>query len=144
VSVKFAADAQGAIPVELVEKNRLEDVLGALAPEAAVWVRATGFAAGLGEVALLPDAQGGLAQVLYGLGADKDQARLQFPLGSLRAKLPAGVYHITTARSADEAALDGLGWLLSGYKFDRYRDKKASPAAELAVPSGQDAPAPVI
>ena len=56
-------------------------------------------------------------------------------------KLPAGRYRSAGAPSAAAAGAAALGWLLGGYRFDRYKtDKKAKikARAELVWPSGSD------
>jgi leucyl aminopeptidase len=104
-------------------------------PRHAAWAAACGFAARPGESCLLPDADGGLAGALYGLG----DAPARFALAGAAARLPGGVWRldgIDGGEARDEAA---LAWLLAGYRFARYRDQPL-PAARLIAPDGVDAP----
>ena len=73
-----------------------------------------------------------------GLGGEKDRARGRFHAAVLRAKLPEGAWRFETDLS--QSALDeaALGWLLAGYRFDRFA-KASAPKATLVAPEGVDA-----
>ena len=109
-------------------------------PEAhQAWLAASGFEAGLGDLRLLPGPEGVGAAVL-GLGNAKARARGRFGVVNGIGALPAGAWTLATPLDAalrDELA---LGWLLSLYRFDRYRPGKveAEPAL-LVAPEGADA-----
>lgn len=95
---------------------------------------AQGFAARAGQHCLLPDAAGALTAVLLGRDATA-RRRDPFAPARLAALLPAGDYALEG--EIDDPALAALGWLLQGYRFDRYR--KANPVrARLALPEGVD------
>jgi len=134
----FAEPTDAAIPVHIVDANDIDDALGALSAEGQAWAAAQGFAASLGQVLCLPDAQGGLSQVLVGYGTEAARARGRFHMGPVARKLPAGTYAI--ASGLDGAALNeaALAWLLAGYAYDRYV-KPATPIADLLPPAGVDA-----
>ena len=122
----------------LVSKDGLSDWLASLDAQSRDWVEAAGFTAGVGSVLLLPGGDGVQAAV-GGLGGAKDRARGRFLAASLRAKLPKGVWRFNTDLTGcdlDEAA---LGWLLAGYRFDRFASARA-PEADLVAPGGVDAP----
>lgn len=72
----------------------------------------------------------GEAGVLLGVGDGGDP----FALAAAAEKLGKGVYRVDG--SVDEKAL--LGWLLGGYRFDRYRKPKAF-EAQLVAPEGIEA-----
>ncbi len=79
---------------------------------------AQGFKGKAGQILLVPDPEGGLDQVLFGLG----QARAS-GVRALAAKLPQGTYQIATSPqdiTPDEAA---LAFALGSYRFDRYKKK---------------------
>jgi len=103
------------------------------------WLAASGFEAGLGELRLLPGPEGVGAAVL-GLGNAKARARSRFGVVKGIGALPAGAWTLATPLDAalrDELA---LGWLLSLYRFDRYRPGKVeAEAALLVAPEGTDA-----
>ena len=92
------------------------------------WLKASGFNPKNGEVALLPDSDGGLSGVLVINGASNLYALSKLPL-----TLPVGVY-----RLADEIALPiaerlALGWCLGADRFTRYK-KKSNESAQLVLP----------
>jgi len=116
-------------PVHLV--SRLDDSAPGLPPAAMAWARATGFTGRRGTLCLVPDAAGGIACALYGLGAGPEKMEA----GKLARLLPAGDY--TLAGEVADPRLAALGFLLGGYSFDRYR--KSSPrGVRLVLPQGVD------
>ncbi len=103
------------------------------------WLRATGFAADLGEVRLLPGS-GGVAGAVVGLGTAQARARLRFGLAKVLPALPAGDWVLTGDLTPAEREEAALGWLLAQYRFDRYRPGKAAkPQPRLVAPEGVDA-----
>ena len=72
---------------------------------------------------------------LFGWGAAGARARDRFHLAAAVAKLPAGVYALRPEGELD-ARLEALGWLMAGYRFDRYR---AAPAPERSSWSARTA-----
>jgi leucyl aminopeptidase len=100
------------------------------------WLTATGFEAALGDLRLIPGADG--ISAVAGLGTAKSRARLRFGLAKAVAGLPAGNWSLDgnlTAAQRDEAV---LAWLLQAYRFDRYRPTKTAAAALLRLPDGVD------
>lgn len=134
----FATVTPDAIPVYIVEPGGLPDWIGTQDEATANWIAASGFKAALGEVVVYPFPSGKPAGVLAGWGDAKARARGRFHMATVAEKLPAGVYEI--ASGLDEADLEeaALGWLMSAYAFDRYKDKKAS-VAQLVAPEGVEA-----
>ncbi|HMB09715.1 leucyl aminopeptidase family protein [Saliniramus sp.] len=131
-----------AVPVHAVGPEGLDDLLAELPGPAAHFAKAQGFKAKKGETVLLPDAQGGLAQVLFGLG-DKTK-RDPLLAGLLPGRLPAGLYRLNGA-----GRLDVLAWLMGAYRFTRYRGGKsgdsesadgegAASGVRLLAPEGVD------
>lgn len=133
----FAATDAPAIPLHVVEEGALEGWLDAAAPRVAGWLRASGFTATLGKVALVPDETGGIACAVAGYGTETSRARGRFHLAGAAAALPEGTYRLE-GLAAEARETEALGWLLSHYAFDRYRAQ--SPArARLIAPEGIDA-----
>ncbi|MEO1154247.1 MAG: leucyl aminopeptidase family protein [Pseudomonadota bacterium] len=133
----FAADPGAAIPLHTVSADALAAWRETLPPQAAAWLEASGFAARAGQVAVIPDADGGLFMAVAGLGQPADHQRGRFLFADARGALPKGTYRLVSdlgGAALDEAA---LGWLLAGYRFDRYA-KNVSPGAELVAPDGVD------
>src|SRR6056297_3119535 len=137
MDLTFAPADAAAIALHVIDQGGLDDWLADQPDTVTRWVRATGFAAQLGSVALIPDAQGGIAMALAGYGTPETRARGRFHLAGAAAHLPEGTY---TLHGLDptRAAEESLGWLLSHYSFDRYRTQKHS-TARLIAPEGVDA-----
>ena len=103
------------------------------------WLSATGFDATLGELRLLPAPGGGVAGAVVGFGSAQARRRTRFGLAKAFPGLPAGNWILTGKLARDEAAEAALGWLLAGYRFDRYRPgRKTSALPRLVCPTGLD------
>src|SRR5437868_2568945 len=127
----LAGSTKGAIPIHAV-----------LAKDAKAWlarqkrsglVAASGFAGAAGALAALPDAKGGIAAWVLGLGESKDA----FALALAAEKLPAGTYRLGEVPEFCGGAHAALAWLMGGYGFDRYK-KTAARKAKLLAPPGVD------
>ena len=138
----FADHAAPSLPLHMILPEGLEAWRAALDSGAAAFVAASGFEAGLGELRLLPGA-GGLSGAVLGLGSAKARSRSRFALARAVSALPGGAWHLTGEIDADFARETALGWLLAGYRFDRYRTKSTAPPALLTCPEGLD-PAPLL
>src|SRR5690349_8439982 len=95
--------------------------------------QATGFGGAAGALAALPDARGGIAAWVLGIGENKDA----FALAAAAEKLPAGLYRLGDVPESCGGANAALAWLMGGYSFDRYK-KKSVKTAKLVVPSDVD------
>ena len=135
---RFADPDEDATPLRLIEQADAADALGALSEAERDWAMAHGFTGALGEFVLLPDGAGGVVEALVGWGNEAERSTRRFAIADFAAKAPAGAWRIESPLSEEEADEAALGWLLSAYRFDRY--KKAKPqAAELVAPEGVDA-----
>ena len=127
--------SETTLPIRLVGAEESASVLAGLPEAQAAWARFHGFAGQLGRSLVLPG--DGPALVLIGTGSAPDRARQRFAVGAAIAALPEATYAIETlpAGQSQEVA---LGYLLSLYRFDRYRAQ--TPArARLLAPAGVDA-----
>lgn len=124
-----------AIPVHCVAAGDWPELGQGLAPLARAFARAQGFEARPGQHVLLPAADGSLAAVLLGVEPATMRRRDPFAPGRLAASLPAGDYALTG--DVGEPGLAALGWLLSAYRFERYRKPKPVPG-RLVLPVGVD------
>ena len=132
--------AEAATPVRLVAREHIDAVLGTLPPAQAAWARRAGFGGKPGEVVPLPDAEGNVALVLAGAGAASDAPSIA--PGALAERLPAGVYHFVSDDAPHvDPALITLGWLLSAYRFDHYKDGNGKEWPRLVAPEGVSADA---
>lgn len=137
----FAKPGAEARSLHVLRPEELGDFLAGPGKDWAGWLKATGFEAALGEVRLLPLADGtGVAGAVAGLGTAVARRRLRFGFSKAVAALPAGNWRLVGQLSEDEAFEVALGWLLAGYRFDRYRPgRKPAPVARLVCPDGVDA-----
>ena len=136
--LKFAEPNADSLPLHVVPADGAEEWVNAQPDQVKTWLASQGFKGRLGQVVTWAGADGALAGAALGIGGAADRARGRFVLARAQAKLPGGTYHIEgglAGLDADEAA---LGWLLSQYRFDRYKTKPG-PGAMLVAPDGVDA-----
>jgi len=137
MDLTFAPADAAAIPLHVVAQDALDAFCDAQPEKVARWLRATGFHGALGSVALVPDDAGGIAMALAGDGTAQTRARGRFHLAGAAALLPEGVYALH-GLAPERAATESLGWLMSQYSFDHYREQKHT-TARLIAPEGVDA-----
>jgi leucyl aminopeptidase len=141
----FAPEGPASVPLHLVSAEALETWTEGQPERVRRWLKVVGFSAGAGEIVLVPDAQEKLSLAVFGLGDAKARARRRFALGSAATRLPEGIYHLALdpADPPDPGFLNeqALGWLLAGYRFDRFRRGNGAQAggARLKAPAGVDA-----
>jgi leucyl aminopeptidase len=126
--------APSAIPIRPLSPESLQEWLPRQEKRAAAWIEANRFKAASGKTCLVPDAGGGIAEVLLGIAAEDDL----WAYGGLPAALPEGTYRLIED-GLDEPALGraALGWALGAYGFGRYKAKERS-LARLAWPGRAD------
>lgn len=134
----FAEPLDTAIPLHVVDADGLAQAMTKLTPQGQAWAHAQGFRAALGEVLVLPDGNGGIAEVLVGYGDAEKRARGRFHIGAAVRILPKGTYRISSGLEGDALDEAALAWLLAQYEFDRYTSP-ASATAALVAPDGVDA-----
>ena len=137
--LEFAAPDSTAIPLHLVDTDTYDSWRAGQGAATRQWLDTVGFAPTLGSAVLVPDAAGNGALALAGFGDASARARSRFALAAAAARLPAGTYALANALPAGDLATEALGWLLTGYAFDRYK-KQAASAAKLVCPDGLDGP----
>lgn len=134
----FAPEGGEPLPLYLVRKGYVSEDLAGFDNGVADWAEATGFKGAAGLVSVVRASDGTCKGALIGLGEEADNVRKRFVAGSARAKLPDGNY---TLCEGSVGLIDleefSLGWLLSGYAFDRYKTHP-NPGAELVAPVGID------
>ena len=135
--LKFAASSDGAVPLFALDADNLSAWLEGQTPTVQNWVKAQGFNANVGSVCVVPDADGAIGIALAGLGDDAARARGRFAMASVASALPAGTYSIATDHAQDDLEEHALGWLLSQYTFETYRDQPPH-AAQLVCPDTLD------
>ncbi|BAQ71056.1 leucyl aminopeptidase [Rhodovulum sulfidophilum] len=136
---RFADPAAPSRPLFVVDEAAFETWRSGRPAAEAAWLEATGFAAGLAELQLLPGPDGSVAGAVAGHGTAAARARGRFHLAAIAGRLPEGAWHLETVLTGADLEAEALGLLLAGYRFDRYRTQSAAPRASFKAPSGVDA-----
>jgi len=134
-----AGSRSKTLPVWTARSGSLEKDIKAVPEEGRAWLKATGWTADAGAVALLPGKGGRLTGAVLGLGKETDPARRAMLAGALPRILPAGDYRFETG--PEDPELSSLAWVLGSYRFERYKGKAAGngKARRLALPQGVNA-----
>ena len=128
------ADA-AALPVWTLRPDEVESWAASQTPARARWVAAAGFKGEAGRILHLPDAEGGLAGALLGLGKEDFEP---WPHAAL-VTLPPGVYVLAELLDPREATRAAIGFALGTYAFTRYRETAKQPEPRrLVLPAGAD------
>lgn len=119
------ATAAAAKPIHWIRNKTSEDALKEAPAALAALAKANNFGGEAGAV--LAGEEG----VLLGVGDGGDP----FIAAAAAETLPEGDYCFAESFDAAAAAKAALGWLLGGYKFDRYKEQKPA-RARLVAPGG--------
>ena len=111
------ASEGAAIPIVAVADHEAEAVLQAQPASVQAFARFAEFKGRAGQAAVVPDAQGGLDRVLFGLGASPDPMTFR----ALPARIPPGTYRIERAPDGLDRDQAALAFALGSYRFDRYK-----------------------
>ena len=125
-----------AIPITFATKAGWDAIQASLPAPARQFALANGFAAKPGTWLALPDAEGRITQVLFGLDDAGSKSRDPFRPGALPNLLPSGIYRF--ANDAHDSRLAALAFALGSYRFNRYRKADVSDV-RLVPPEGVDA-----
>ncbi len=129
----FAKASRNAIPLHAVTAKDLKPFLARLPKREAAILKSAGFTARDGDLQLIPNASGGLAAAVLGLGKGGDN----LALATFSEQLPAGTYRFADVPEALGGENGALAWLLGTYQFTRYKKGKTF-AAKLALPKDVD------
>lgn len=135
ILTQAAWSACAAVPIVVLDEAGCAAWLAAQPERVQTWVARVEFTGKTGQVCLVSDAEGQLAQVLFGLN-DPDNWRA---LGGLANALPAGDYRFLADAPVLPQPLWALGFCCGLYQFDQYKtvDRKA---VVLCVPNTQADP----
>ncbi|GAB0119186.1 leucyl aminopeptidase family protein [Acidisoma sp. 7E03] len=112
----------------------LDGFLDSLSEAEGRFLRATGFTAKSGSIALLPGAEPGAMQAVLGLGAEESHV----PFGALPHGLPPGTDWALVTPGIDPARAT-LGFCLGAYRFGSLKTKPARPARLAQLPGVEEA-----
>ena len=127
--------ATPAIPITFATKSTWDAIRAKLPTSARQFAAANGFAAKPGACLILPDTDGQIAGVLFGLEDEGSKSRDPFRPGALPSLLPAGVYRF--ANAPHDPHLAALAFALGTYRFGRYRKTEPN-EVKLVPPDGVD------
>jgi leucyl aminopeptidase len=131
----FVPASAAAIPITIVTKSGWEAIGNALPHPTRQFAKASDFGGRPGQCLIVPDAEGRIVQVLFGVEDASDAGRDPFRAGQLPNLLPPGTYRL--ANAPHDARLAALAFALGTYRFGRYR-KAETPAVHLALPEDID------
>ncbi len=140
MTLRFAIAAETTEPpidLHIVSQEEAEGWLDKLPDATAAWARASGFTGAIGQSLSLPATNSLPALAAAGYGSADTRRRGRFALAAAAVKLPAGTYRIAGGLPANQVETEALGWLLAGYRFDRYKSAKPM-GARLIAPDGVD------
>lgn len=129
-----ASRGRGAVPIMPVTAQSWPAIERGLDKAARAWLKASGFAAGAGKHAMVPDKSGKLEKIFYGL-AEAAKPADPFDFARLARVLPVADYRIEGDLPDPKNAV--LGWVLETYRYDRYR-APATPSPRLVCPANVD------
>jgi leucyl aminopeptidase len=112
------------ISLIVVDKDALASWLKKQKPATQIWVSQTGFKASPDSRCLIPNDEGELSYLLFGVNKETDL----WAWAALPEAVPDGVYKIETSIKKFNFANAALGWALGSYCFDRYKKIDRSPA----------------
>ncbi len=138
MTLSFAPATDTAISLHVIAKSDLDDWLQQQPDVVRSWVGSNGFTGALGQVLLVPGKDHTPDMALAGYGTDAGRARKRFPLAAAAEALSEGVYRIASGLPEDVLDVECLGWLMTGYRFDRYKAQTRA-KARLVAPKGVDA-----
>lgn len=126
VSFCSAFNNQSTPLVSLIplRQDELEDWLQSAAPNHRQWAESSGFKARPGQHCAMAGPENELSFVVF--GAQKTGWLGQ--LCALYAKLPEGVYRLSSNWDREQRLQASLGWGLAAYRFERYKKNKAPTA----------------
>jgi leucyl aminopeptidase len=135
----FAPNDAPSIPLHLVTAEGFDAWLETQPERVRTWIAAQGFTAAPSKLALIPDQAGALQAAALGVGDAAARRRRRFQAGAAAAALPAGTYHLAGEHPGPFLREQALGWLLAGYRYDRFRRAPAARAVpRLKCPAGLD------
>src|SRR6187549_2870582 len=124
-----------AIPIWFVNAANFDEVRKKLGSSERAFISTAAFEAKAGRSLLLPDGNGKLAGVLFGIEGPDDPDHDRFRPGQLVGLLPAGTYRF--ANRPHDTRLAALAFALGSYQFSRYRKSEVR-NVRVVLPEGVD------
>lgn len=138
MALTFAQETETAIPLHVIAENALDTWLAEQSGVTQTALNASSFKGAIGQAVTVAGSDGAPTLAVVGYGTTASRKRGRFHLAAAATKLPKGTYHIASGLPDEATQTECLGWLLAGYRFDRYKSQSEM-SAQLAVPKGIDA-----
>ncbi|MEP1355631.1 MAG: leucyl aminopeptidase family protein [Tateyamaria sp.] len=136
MTLAFAAHDPDAIPVHLLAEDDVAPWLETQDNATQAWAKAHAFTGAIGQALTIPG-DAGIAMAVVGYGNADRRRRARFHLAAGAARLPAGTYALHSTLDVPDLEVEALGWLLAGYRYDRYK-VQSTMGAQLVAPPGID------
>ncbi len=135
----FVDRSDSAVAIHLLRTPADLEAVPGLDSRQRAWIDALNFKVEARAFAALPDEDGTLAAVLFGIGEGDSGNPCgpgEFLVGDLAGKLPPGDYRLATGCGQAEAA--AVAWGLGSYTFKRYKRSAKVSRKRLVIPDGVD------
>jgi leucyl aminopeptidase len=120
------ASSRSAAPVHALYEHETAAFLEGRQAFVRAFAATSDFKGKAGQVLIVPNTEGAVDRILFGLGAEGRADAMSFR--ALATKLPAGDYRIAQAPPAIPADQIALAFAMGAYKFDRYSRNSDEPA----------------
>ena len=129
----FSHTADAVTPIVLLFEDEFAGWKQQQPARVQAWIDVQSFRGERGKLVLLPDEQGALTSVVFGLGKRSDDAMTLWTSASLVDRLPEGKYFVQTKLDAHGAEQFALGWEYGQYRFERYKQQPDRKQRSLRV-----------
>ena len=134
----FALPTEAAIAIHVTTADQCKEFLADQPDAVRTWAQVQGFSGGWGQCLTVSTPEGNIDRVLVGFGTAAQRKRQRFVLAAVAENLPAGTYNLSERVPAGfDKNIEAYGWLMSQYRFDRYKSSAQSDA-QLVAPVGVD------
>ncbi|MCJ8335554.1 MAG: leucyl aminopeptidase family protein, partial [Epibacterium sp.] len=134
----FALPTEAAIAIHVTTADQCKEFLADQPDAVRTWAQVQGFSGGWGQCLTVSTPEGNIDRVLVGFGTAAQRKRQRFVLAAVAETLPAGTYNLSERMPASfDKNIEAYGWLMSQYRFDRYKSSAQSDA-QLVAPVGVD------
>jgi leucyl aminopeptidase len=134
-----ANQAETAVPIQLVDENRITEFSARQSDAVQAWMKAHAFRGERNKCLLVPDTTGQLLSVLVGVGKLSAQEPLSlWHMAGVPERLPEGTYMIADPPNDEVLQQLALGWLYGQYRFERYKKSAERRLRRLCIASNVD------
>ena len=133
----FAENIDDAIETYICTPETFENLMVEMGDEVRNWCKLH-FFSGNSAQALLCSQTNKRPIALLGCGSINSRKSGRFFLAAAAKKLPAGCYKIVNEIPLQNPKLEVLGWLMSHYKFTKFKGQSKNSAVKLIKPDNLD------